>query len=159
VIVDSSAIVAILRDEPEAAVFTRLITTAPVVRISAATYVELGVVIDGSRDPVLSGALDRILEESRVVIEPLTPSQAQIARIAYQHFGKGSGHPARLNLADCFSYALARELNEPLLFKGDDFRQTDISFVGQPAERRRLSELLAEYGTATSQVAVVAARR
>ena len=157
-IVDSSAIVAILRDEPEAAVFTRLITTAPVVRISAATYVELGVVIDGSRDPVLSSALDRILEESRVVIEPLTPSRAQIARIAYQHFGKGSGHPARLNLADCFSYALARELNEPLLFKGDDFRQTDIPFVGQPAERQRLSELLADYGTTRSQVALVAAR-
>jgi ribonuclease VapC len=158
VIVDSSAIVAILRDEPEAAAFTQLITSSPVVRISAATYVELGAVIDGSRDPVLSGALDRVLEESRVVIEPLTPSQALIARVAYQHFGKGSGHPAQLNLADCFSYALARELNEPLLFKGDDFGQTDIPFVGQPAERRRLSELLAGYGTAPSRGAVMVAR-
>ena len=147
-IVDTSAIVAILQDEPEAAAFTRLITNSPVVRISAATYVELGVVIDGSRDPVLSGALDRVLEESRVVIEAFTASQAQTARIAYQKFGKGSGHPARLNMGDCFAYALARALGEPLLFKGEDFRLTDIEIVIEPTRSKRLSEVVASYGVA-----------
>lgn len=147
-IVDTSAIVAILQDEPEAAAFTRLITNSPVVRISAATYVELGVVIDGSRDPVLSGALDRVLEESRVVIEAFTVSQAQAARIAYQKFGKGSGHPARLNMGDCFAYALARDLGEPLLFKGNDFTLTDIEIVIEPIKHKRLSEVVASYGVA-----------
>lgn len=147
-IVDTSAIVAILQDEPEAAAFTRLITNSPVVRISAATYVELGVVIDGSRDPVLSGALDRVLEESRVVIEAFTASQAQTARIAYQKFGKGSGHSARLNMGDCFAYALARDLGEPLLFKGNDFTLTDIEIVIEPIKHKRLSEVVASYGVA-----------
>jgi len=147
-IVDTSAIVAILQGDPEAAAFTRLITRSPVVRISAGTYVELGVVIDGSRDPVLSGALDRILVESRIVTEPLTMSQAVIARIAYQKFGKGSGHPARLNLADCFAYALALDLGEPLLFKGDDFTMTDIEIVIEPIKHKRLSEVVASYGVA-----------
>lgn len=147
-IVDSSAIVAILRDEPGSAAFARLITAAPVVRMSAATYVELGVVVDSSRDPVLSGALDRILVESRIVIEPFTSSQSLIARTAYQRFGKGSGHAARLNLADCHSYALAREFGEPLLFKGNDFALTDIEIVIEPIKHRRLSEVVASYGVA-----------
>jgi len=148
-ILDTSAIVAILQDEPEAAAFTRLITNSPVVRMSAGTYVELGVVIDGSRDPVLSGALDRILVESRVIIEPLTASQARTARIASQKFGKGSGHPARLNLADCFAYALAHDLGESLLFKGDDFTLTDIEVVIEPIKHKRLSEIVASYGAST----------
>lgn len=148
-IVDTSAIVAVLRDEPRAEVYARLIATAPIVRVSAGTYIELGVVVDGSRDPVMSGALDRFLEESRIVIEPLTASQARIARTAYQHFGKGSGHPARLNLGDCFAYALARDLGEPLLFKGSDFSQTDIEIVIQPIKRHRLSEVMANYGTSS----------
>ncbi len=147
-ILDSSAIVAILRGEPEAAALTVLITNSPVVRISAATYVELGVVIDGSRDPVLSGTLDRVLEESRVTIEALTRSQALIARAAYQKFGKGSGHPARLNMGDCFAYALARDLGEPLLFKGDDFPLTDIEIVIEPIKDKRLSEVVAAYRVA-----------
>lgn len=146
-IVDTSAIVAVLRDEPRAEVYARLIATSPNVRISAGTYMELGVVIDGSRDPVISGAVDRFLEESRIVIEPLTATQARIARTAYQHFGKGSGHPARLNMGDCFAYALARELGEPLLFEGSDFSQTDIEIVIEPIKRHRLSEILGSYGT------------
>ena len=148
-IVDTSAIVAILQDEPESPAFARLVTTAPVVRISAATYVELAVVVDSSRDPVLSGALDRLLVESRIVIEPLTASQALIARTAYQRFGRGSGHAARLNLADCYSYALAREFGEPLLFKGNDFALTDIEIVIEPIKHRRLSEIVAGYGATT----------
>ncbi len=149
-IVDTSAIVAIVRNEPGAEAFARLIATAPIVRISAGAYVELGVVIDGSRDPVMSGTLDRIVEESHIIIEPLTSSQAVIARIAYQRFGKGSGHAARLNLADCFSYALARELGEPLLFKGNDFALTDIEIVIEPTKHKRLSEVVAAYGSSAS---------
>ena len=147
-IVDTSAIVAVLREEPSAEVYARLIATAPDARISAGTYVELGIVIDGARNPVMSGTVDRFLEESRIVIEPLTASQARIARTAYQHFGKGSGHQARLNMGDCFAYALARDLGEPLLFKGVDFALTDIELVIEPIKHRRLSEIVASYGTA-----------
>jgi ribonuclease VapC len=91
----------------------------------------------------VSRRLDEILAEGGFVIEPVTESQARIAREACRDFGKGSGHRAGLTFGDCFAYALARELGEPLLFKGDDFRQTDIPYVGRPAERRRLSEILA----------------
>lgn len=145
-IIDTSAIVAVLRDEPGAEVYARLIATAAFARISAGTYVELGVVVDGSRDAVSSGALDPFLETSRIQIEPLTASQARIARTAYQRFGRGSGHRARLNLGDCFSYALARDIGEPLLFKGDDFTLTDIEIVIEPIKHRRLSEVVASYG-------------
>jgi ribonuclease VapC len=79
------------------------------------------------------------------VIEPVTASQARIAREAYRDFGKGSGHPARLNLGDCFAYALARELGEPLLFKGDNFNQTDIESALGRGGGGRLSELVARY--------------
>lgn len=151
-IVDTSAIVALLRAEPEASVLARTIAAAPIARISAATYVELASVIDGSRDPVLTGALDPFLESARIQIEPLTADQARIARTAYQRFGKGTGHPARLNMGDCFAYALARDLGEPLLFKGDDFKQTDIELVIEPIRERRLSEIVASYGTATAQL-------
>jgi ribonuclease VapC len=145
-IVDTSAIVAILRDEAGAAMFSRIMAASPTLRISAGTYVELGVVIEGMRDPVLSGAMDRLLEESRIRIEPVTESQARIARTAYQRFGRGSGHAARLNFGDCFAYALARELGEPLLFKGDAFRLTDIEIVTEPTRSKRLSEVVAAYG-------------
>lgn len=149
-IIDTSAIVALLRGEPEGPAFARLIAAAPIARISAATYVELAIVVDGSRDAVSSGSLDPWLESSRIQIEPLTDEQARIARSAYQRFGKGSGHPARLNMGDCFAYALARDLGEPLLFKGDDFKQTDIELVIEPIRERRLSEIVASYGTATA---------
>ncbi len=144
-IIDTSAIVAVLRDEPGAEVYARLIAMAAIARISAGTYIELGVVVDGSRDAVSSGALDPFLAESHIQIEPLTESQARIARVAYQRFGKGSGHPARLNLGDCFGYALARDLGEPLLFKGNDFKLTDIEIVIEPIKHKRLSEVVATY--------------
>jgi ribonuclease VapC len=70
--------------------------------------------------------LDDLIERSGIVIEPVTAEQAKIARLAYRDFGKGSGHPAALNFGDCFSYALARDKREPLLWKGDDFGHTDI---------------------------------
>ena len=110
---------------------------------------ELGVVVDGARDPVQSSALDAVLGAARVRVEPFTETQARIARAAYQRFGKGSGHPARLNMGDCFAYALARDLDEPLLFKGADFALTDIEIVIEPIKERRLSELVAGYRSAT----------
>ena len=145
-IIDTSVIVALFKKEPEAATFAMLIDQAPTARISAGTYVELSVVIDGGRDAVASSALDPFLESSDIRIEPLTASQARIARAACQRFGRGSGHPARLNMGDCFSYALARDLCEPLLFKGDDFKLTDIELVIEPVRHKRLSEVVAAYG-------------
>jgi ribonuclease VapC len=146
VIVDTSAFVAILRDEAGAQVYSRIMAASPILRVSAGTYVELGVVIDGMGNPVLSGAMDRLLEESRVRIEPVTEVQARIARTAYERFGRGSGHPARLNFGDCFAYALARDLGEPLLFKGEDFKLTDIEILTEPSRHKRLSEVVAGYG-------------
>ncbi len=148
-IVDTSAIVAMLRNESDAAALTQALKSAARARLSAASYVELSVVIDGLGDPVLSGALDAVLSAYEIVLEPLTAEQAQIARSAYQRFGKGSGHPARLNMGDCFSYALARDLGEPLLFKGEDFKLTDIEIVIEPDRQKRLSEIVAAYGGAT----------
>ena len=125
-IVDTSAFVAILTLEPEADAFTDAIARAEETLLSAATYVETAVVIDARRNPALSRAFDRFLEENRLSVEPVTPAQARIAREAYRDFGRGSGHPAQLNFGDCFSYALARDKNMPLLFKGDDFLRTDV---------------------------------
>src|SRR5271165_2337511 len=125
-ILDSSAIIAILRDEPEAARFAKAIEDAVHRRISAVNYVEAGAVIDGSRDPVASRRFDDLLHEAQVILEPVTEAQAHIAREAYRDFGKGSGHPANLNFGDCFAYALAKAMAEPLLFKGDDFPHTDV---------------------------------
>jgi ribonuclease VapC len=126
-IVDTSALIAILRDEPEAAACARAIEAAGERRMSAANFLEAAIVIDGSRDPVASRRLDDLLREAQVTVEPVTEAQARIAREAYRDFGRGSGHPARLSFGDCFAYALARITGEPLLFKGDDFGHTDIA--------------------------------
>ncbi|MBI2943803.1 MAG: type II toxin-antitoxin system VapC family toxin [Candidatus Wallbacteria bacterium] len=126
-ILDTSALVAILRNEPDAETFARAIEISDVRRISAASYVESGAVIDSGRDPVASRRLDELLAEAGILIEEVTAGQARIAREAYRDYGKGSGHPAQLNVGDCFSYALARETGEPLLFKGDEFSHTDIT--------------------------------
>jgi ribonuclease VapC len=126
-IIDTSAIVAILREEDEARRFAEAIEAASVRRISAATYVEIGAVIDGARDPVASRLVDELLATAGIVIEPVTAAQARVARDAYRDFGKGSGHAAGLNFGDCFAYALATATGEPLLFKGDDFSRTDVA--------------------------------
>lgn len=149
-IVHTSVIVAILRREHHAAAFERMLAGSPGARMSAATYVELGIVIDGARDPVQSSALDALLEAAQIQVEPLTERQARIARDAYQRFGRGSGHAARLNMGDCFAYALARDLHEPLLFQGGDFTLTDIEIVIEPTAHRRLSEVIASYGSSGS---------
>jgi len=126
-IIDTSALVAILRQEDQARRFAEAIEAASVRRISAATYVEIGAVIDGARDPVASRLVDELLATAGIVIEPVSAEQARIARDAYRDFGKGSGHAAGLNFGDCFAYALAKATGEPLLFKGDDFSQTDVA--------------------------------
>jgi ribonuclease VapC len=125
-IVDSSALIAIIRGEGEAAAFKAALLASPRVSISAGTYLECSIVIDRYKNPLLSAKFDSILEETGVVIEPVTAEQARIARQAYRDYGKGSGHRAGLNFGDCFSYALARVKREPLLFKGDNFVYTDV---------------------------------
>lgn len=125
-ILDSSALIAILRDEPEAGEYAQAIDDADVRRLSAASYVEVGAVIDRAKDAVASRRVDELLALADVKIEPVTEDQALIAREAYRDFGKGSGHPAALNFGDCFSYALAKATAEPLLFKGEDFAHTDV---------------------------------
>jgi ribonuclease VapC len=132
-IVDTSAIIAIIKNEPEARAFSEAIEAAEVVRTSAASYVESGIVAGRYRDPILTSRLEEILENPGLQIEPVTVAQAKIAWQAYRDYGKGSGHPANLNFGDCFSYALAREKREPILFKGDDFGHTDLrSALRQP---------------------------
>lgn len=126
-IVDTSALVAVLRAEPDAELYTRAIQDAPVRRLSAASYLETGVVVDGRRDPVASRRFDDLLAEAGFIIEPVTAEQARIAREAFRDFGKGSGHAAGLNFGDCFAYALARDKGEKLLFKGTDFARTDVA--------------------------------
>src|SRR3954465_15630068 len=116
-ILDTSALIAVLRFEAEAPEFARIIEHAAP-RISAVSYVEAGAVIDGSKDPVASRRFDELLQEAQIAIEPVTEAQARIARQAYRDFGKISGHPAKLNFGDCFSYALAKSSGEALLFKG-----------------------------------------
>ncbi|QOZ75375.1 VapC toxin family PIN domain ribonuclease [Bradyrhizobium sp. CCBAU 53351] len=125
-IVDTSALIAILRNEPEAQRCALAIETHPIRRMSAANFVEAAVVIDASRDPIASRRFDELMKEAQISIEPVTEIQAQIAREAYRDFGKGSGHAAKLNFGDCFAYALAKSTGEPLLFKGDDFVHTDV---------------------------------
>lgn len=124
-IVDTSVIVAILRDESDAAELIDAIDAADVRRISAANYVEAAIVTDGNRDPILSRKLDSLLQESLINIEPVTVEQARIAREAYRDFGKGR-HRAGLNFGDCFAYALAKDKGESILFKGSDFAKTDL---------------------------------
>ena len=128
-IVDSSAIVAILNDEPDARPFVAAISGASRPVMSAGNYLEAGIVIDRSRDLVVSARLDALLTELEIKIASVTASQAKLARQAYRDFGKGSGHPARLNYGDCFAYALAMERGEALLYKGDDFAHAGLARV------------------------------
>ena len=123
--IDSSALIAILQDEPERAAFVRKLGADRVRLLSAANWLEAAIIVDdrfgenGARD------LKLFVLEAAIEIVPVTAAQAELARVAYRRFGRGN-HPARLNYGDCFAYALARETGERLLFKGDDFSRTDI---------------------------------
>jgi ribonuclease VapC len=128
-ILDTSAIVAILQDEPESPAFAQAVEDNRPVRVSAANWLEAAILVDGNRSPALSRRFDELLREAAVEVEPVTAQQAELAREAYRAFGRGSGHPAHLNFGDCFAYALAMERDEPLLFKGKDFAHTDVRRV------------------------------
>ena len=125
-VIDTSAIVAIATREPEREEFLARCLAQDRVQLSAAGYLEAAIVLDNRSDPVLSRQLDELLELMSVTIVPVTAAQARIARRAHREYGRGSGHPARLNYGDCFSYALAIDTGEALLFKGDDFVRTDV---------------------------------
>jgi ribonuclease VapC len=127
VIIDTSALIAILRAEPEAGEMARAIERAQIRRISAANWLETAAVIDASRDPVASRRFDELVQTAELRVEPVTGDQARIARDAFRDFGKGSGHKAGLNFGDCFAYALAKSTGEDLLFKGDDFGHTGVT--------------------------------
>ena len=128
-IVDSSALIAISRGEPESAVCFRSLLDSPLTRISAANWLEATIVVDGWRDAEASREFDALIERFKVAIEPVTAAQARIAREANRRFGRSSGHPAKLNFGDCFAYAPAKAFDEPLLFVGQDFVSTDIRRV------------------------------
>ena len=125
-IVDSSAMVAAIKREPDAIQLSCAMDSAKSLSMSAASYLETSIVIDSLRSPAQSARLDELIKELGMTIEPVTVEQAHLARQAYRDYGKGSGHPANLNFGDCFTYALAREKREPVLFKGDDFIHTDL---------------------------------
>ena len=125
-IIDSSAVIAILRAEADSRIYAEAMKPARDRRMSAASFVETGIVVDSSKDPGSSRRFDELVQFANIVIEPVTPEQARIAREAYRDFGKGSGHAAQLNFGDCFAYALAKDKGEPLLFKGRDFSHTDV---------------------------------
>ena len=124
-IVDTSAVLAILFQEPDAERFARAIATAPARRMSAATLLESSIVLESRSGPASGYELDAFLQEAGIELEPVTSEQAQAARRAWRRFGKGN-HPAGLNFGDCFAYALAEATREPLLFKGGDFELTDV---------------------------------
>jgi ribonuclease VapC len=129
-IIDASALVAVVRNEAGADRFFRALSDpGEPKRMSAANYLEAAIVIDGSRSPIASRGFDDAVAAAGIAIEPVTQEQAEIARAAYRDFGKGSGHPAGLNFGDCFAYALAKSMREPLLFKDDDFSHTDVAIA------------------------------
>jgi len=126
VIVDSSALLAILLCEPGSEVFDQAIVAATAARISAPTYVEVSIVLESRTGAQGVLLWESMMRESNISIEAFTEEHAFLARQAFSDYGKGR-HPAGLNFGDCFSYALARATGEPLLFKGDDFRKTDVT--------------------------------
>ena len=127
-VIDSSALMAILRGEPEERAFRHAIRTAAIRLLGAATRVESGIVALGRRGEPGLEQLQTLIERLELDVVPLSNDHAKLAVDAFRRFGKGR-HPAALNFGDCFSYALARATGEPLLFKGDDFSQTDVKRV------------------------------
>lgn len=125
-IVDTSALIAVLRSEPAAPRVIAALAADAAPAISAATLLEASIVADGPRDPVRSARFDELIEALGLEVVAVTAEHVALARQAYRDFGRGSGHAARLNLGDCFSYALAKERRAALLFVGEDFGFTDL---------------------------------
>ena len=126
-VIDTSAFLAILQDEPERASFTKAIEAAAVRRTSAATFLEASIVLESRHGADGVRLLDVLIESASIEVVAVDFAQAKIARRAFAHFGKGR-HPAGLNYGDCFAYALARQLGEPLLCEGEDFSRTDLAW-------------------------------
>jgi len=124
-ILDTSAVLAVVLGEPDFEIFVDAIAGSPVCRISAASFVEASMVAESRLGDQGLRQCDSFFRTSRISIEPVTEEQALLARQAYSDYGKGR-HPAGLNFGDCFAYALAKSTGQPLLFKGEDFRQSDI---------------------------------
>ena len=124
-IVDSSALMAVIFNEPEESRFAAALVDAPVLRMSVANWVEAAIVVDSRKDPRAKARFEDLRKMLQIELVPVTVDMAYRSRVAYADYGKGN-HPARLNYGDCFAYALAKETGEPLLFKGTDFAQTDI---------------------------------
>ncbi|QNI32279.1 type II toxin-antitoxin system VapC family toxin [Alloacidobacterium dinghuense] len=127
-VLDTSAILAVLLEEPEAAQLVHFIGEDRIRLCSAVSFVEASIVLRNRKGERGRQKLDQFLRRARVQITAVDVKQAEVAREAYEKFGKGK-HPAGLNLGDCFSYALAKTTNEPLLFKGEDFVKTDVVSV------------------------------
>lgn len=125
-VLDSSAIIAWLRNEPEADAIEDLVVAAPSRHVSAVTVLECRTVVWGRFGLQVSTELDRFLDRVGPLVHAFDEAQASLAFAAYRRYGKGSGHKARLNLCDCAAYALATALDLPLLYKGDDFPHTDV---------------------------------
>ena len=124
-IVDTSAILAVLFDEPDAERFARAIAEAPHCRMSAANFLEAALVVEGRAGLIGGHELDLFIERAAIELVPVSVEHAQAARRAWRRFGKGN-HSAGLNFGDCFAYALAEVAEEPLLYKGEDFALTDV---------------------------------
>ena len=133
-IVDTSAIVASLTDEPDAVRYRNALASASVLIMSAFNIFECRVVLGRRYGEEMLSELNLLLLTLPVEIAPFDREQAALAFRAYQRYGKGSGHPAQLNLGDCCAYALAAHLEMPLLFKGNDFRQTDLLSASDPTQ-------------------------
>ncbi len=125
-VVDTSAMIAVLRAEPEAQAIIEALNLAQSRLMSASTYLEAGIVM--ANEPVPGGVerLNLLIDKAGIEIVPTSKTEAAAGIAAHVQFGRGSGHRARLNMGDCFAYALAKTRNLPLLFKGDDFIHTDI---------------------------------
>lgn len=125
-IVDASAILAIVKREPEHERFLTALASADQPTMSVVNHFEVAIKVDRYPDPVWVRRTAELIKKARIELAPVTVEHAAIARQAYRDFGRGSGHPAKLNLGDCFAYALATATGKPLLFKGDDFIHTDV---------------------------------
>ena len=126
-VIDSSAVLAILFQEPDARMFAAAIEAEPAPIISAASVVEVGAVLLSRKTKGARKDLADFLRESGVHVEAVDQNQSKLALDAFERYGKGGGHPAQLNFGDCFSYALAKATGKRLLFKGADFSKTDVS--------------------------------
>ena len=124
-IVDASAIVAILNDEPDASRIKAALAAATVRRMSVVNALEVTMVVESRGGAAAGAEFERVMSSAQIEAVPVTLEQLASARYAWRRFGKGN-HPAGLNFGDCFAYALSDVTREPLLFKGDDFAQTDV---------------------------------